>query len=68
MIFELQEYDGCFSMDMRAETVAEAAQLARLKMNGTKEMRGIYVYADKDGTFSGSVVIGKSKKDTSELK
>ena len=55
-------------MDMKAETVAEAAQLARLKMNGTKEMRGIYVYADKDGTFSGSGVIRKAKKDTSELK
>lgn len=68
MIFELVEHVGCFSMDMRAETVAEAAQLARLKMNGTKEMRGIYAYADKDGTFSGSVVIGKSKKVTSELK
>lgn len=56
------EFKGCFSIDFEAETVADAAFIARLKLNGIKELRGIHANAYKDGTVFGSVIIGKRKQ------
>jgi len=68
MKIELHEYSGCFSFDMVAETVADASLLARLKMNGKKEVRGIYASAYDDGTFTGTINIGKARQSRGYLK
>ena len=68
MKIEIHEYDGCFSFGMTAETVEDAAMLSRLKMNGKKEVHGIYVAALNNGVFTGSVVIGKCKMEREFIK
>jgi hypothetical protein len=53
---------------MAPENVKDAAALVRLKMNGIKEVRGIYAGCYEDGTISGSVVIGKRKQSDSSVR
>jgi hypothetical protein len=55
------EYEGCFAFDLTAETIQEAALLARFGMNHTKELRTAYVNVSKEGTFYSSIVVGKRK-------
>ena len=55
------EHDGCFAVDLEAETLEEAAQFVRFGINRTSELRGAYVYANaKDVAVS--IVIGKRKQ------
>lgn len=61
MRVELHEYDGCFEISLVAETVEEAAQLVRMGMNTTKELRYQRTYAYQSG-ISADVVLGKSKR------
>lgn len=68
MKVELNEYDGCYEIALTAETVADAAKLARMSANRTTELRSCGADAYKDGTFYGHVVIGKRKNDTSAIK
>jgi len=68
MKVELNEYDGCFKIALTAETVADAATLARMSANRTTELRSCGANAYKDGTFCGHVVIGKRKNNTSTIK
>ena len=67
MKVKVEEFDGCFSIDMEPETVAEAAILLRVAINGKKEVRGIYCSAYTDLTMSASVVIGKRKDTSSQI-
>ena len=68
MKVELNEYDGCFDIALTAETVADAAKMARMSMNRTTELRSCGADAYADGTFYGHVVIGKRKNNTSTIK
>lgn len=68
MKVDIEEYEGCFSIDFTPETVEDAVMLVRLKTNGIKEVRSIYVHAHKDLSMSGSVVIGKRKQPDSRLR
>lgn len=61
MKVELNEYDGCFEIALTAETVADAAKLARMSANRTTKLRSCGADAYQDGTFCGYVVIGKRK-------
>jgi hypothetical protein len=67
MKVEVTEYQGCFSIDLSAETIAEAAKLTRLGMNSTKELRGLDAYASENGTFTASCVVAKARKATSQI-
>lgn len=59
----LTEYYGCFSIELEAETLAEAAIITRAGMNSTKELRSLDAYVGaQDGTFVLSTVLAKSKK------
>lgn len=68
MKITLQEYDGCFSFDMEAETLKDAALLVRMGINATKEIRFLSAIAPSDGDFRGIVVIGKRKRPTAEVR
>ena len=67
MKVNVEEYDGCFSIDFEPETISDTVMLVRMKLNGIKEVRNITAYAWKDGTITGSVVIGKRKQVRSNL-
>lgn len=67
MKIAFMEHDGCFSLDLTAETVQDAAHLARLGLTAKKEVRLIHAYPDGDGTFTASVVIGKSTIKSSTI-
>ena len=62
MKIEFSENDGCFHFAMIAETMADAALLVRFGVNATNEVRHLSAIANGDGTFGGSLVLGKHKK------
>jgi len=59
---QLTEYEGCFSIELQAETIQEAATITRFGLNRTKEIRSTYAHAGKTGEFTAAAVLGKSKK------
>ena len=67
MKVNVYEFYGCFSFDLFPDSVEDAAMLVRMKLNGTKELRGIHVDCGKDSIMRGSVVIGKRKEVKSSL-
>jgi len=62
MKFELIEEEGCFAINMTAETMAEAAQLVRFGMNSTQELRSMGASARTDGEFQGWTVFAKHRR------
>lgn len=67
MKVELREHGGCFEVHMTAESLVEAAQLTRMGMNSTKEIRTLATYVSESGTFSLSCVVGKAKRASNEV-
>lgn len=61
------EHDGCFSFELKAETMEDAAALTRFGLNKTKDIRHQSIGVHKDGTFTGSVVIGKKRNSNNYL-
>ena len=59
MKITMQEYDDCFSFEMDAETVADAALLTRYATNVTNKIRSTGAYANNNGTLNGHLVVGK---------
>jgi len=62
------EHEGCFSFEMTAETMQEAALLVRFGTNATTEIRSTAAMACKDGSFSGYCMIGKRKNANSYVR
>lgn len=67
MKITLFENDGCFGLDFSAESMADAALLTRFGMNRTSEIRSSGVQANRDGTFAGHMIFGKSKRANNEI-
>lgn len=67
MKIEMKEYDGSFAFNMKAETVQDAAMLARWGINRTRRIVCAGAYADKSGEFSGYLTIAKRKHQTSHI-
>ncbi len=61
------ETDGCFSIDLTAETMQEAAALVRFGMNRTDEIRHGSTIASREGEFSTAVVFGKNKRANNDV-
>jgi len=61
------EHDGCFAIDLVAETKEEAAKLVRFGMNRTDEIRHCSARVTAQGEFSAVIVFGKSKRANSEV-
>jgi hypothetical protein len=51
MKVQIEEYGAVFSFNFEPESIADAAMLVRLKLNGTKELKGIWVTAHEKGTI-----------------
>jgi hypothetical protein len=66
MKITMTEHDGCFSFDMIAETMEDAALLVRFGVNHTKEFRHVGVVANRGGDFQAAVVIA-ARKDNNNL-
>jgi hypothetical protein len=58
MKITFEEYDGCFNFDLEAETIADAALLARAAMNTTQ----ITATFSRSGTVNGSLVLQKPRE------
>lgn len=63
----LNEYEGCFSLDLTAETMAEAATLVRMGMNRKAELRRCVANARQDGTFDAYITFGKRRDANSDI-
>jgi len=61
------EHDGCFSFELEATNMAEAAFLVRFGMNRTKEVRHASAEVWKTGSFTAILTFGKSKKANSNV-
>lgn len=66
MLVNMQEFGGCFDVELTAETVEEAALLVRFGLNRTKEVRSAEAYATS-GQITGSIVLGKRKEAKSRI-
>jgi hypothetical protein len=62
MKFELSEHDGCFAINMTAETIQDAATLVRLGMNTTRELRSLSASVNQAGVFEAFAVFAKHKR------
>ena len=76
---EIIEYDGCFSIELTAETPDDMADIVRFGANSTKELRGKWAYIGRrddkrDASNNGpqrataSVTFGKLKKASSSVR
>ena len=61
------EYNGCFGVDLSAETIDEAALLTRFAINRTTEIRIASGFVSQSGEFNVSIVLGKRKQPTGEI-
>ena len=67
MKLKFAELEGCFSIDLDAETLEDAAFLVRFGINATSELRCATSYVDQNGSFGSAIVIGKRKQPTNEV-
>jgi len=67
MLIKVEEYEGCFGLDLTPETQEDIIVLVRLGINKTKELRGVFVDAYNDKTLSASIVIGKKKNPITKV-
>lgn len=67
MKIRMIEHSGCFCLDLTAETMEDAALLARFGSNSTSEIRHRSTSAHADGNFTTALVFGKGKTHTVNL-
>lgn len=67
MKVELNEHDGCFEIALVAETVSDASKLARMSINSKAELRWCGADAHRNGTFGGTIIVGKRTMATSTI-
>lgn len=63
----VHEFEGCFSIDLTAENMKEAATLTRMGMNRTQEIRSAESSASESGEFCASIVFAKSKRASTRI-
>ena len=64
----MYEHDGSFEFTFEAESVADAAMLARFALNATKDIQYLDATAYKDGTFTGYLRLGKRMRPNGDIK
>ncbi len=62
------EHRGCFEISMTAESMEDAVQITRIGMGATKELRECWAYVGENQSPFASVVLGKYKNMSSEVK
>lgn len=63
MRVEIFEHAGCFSLEFVPENTEDISMMARIKMNHVKQVRSVNVSFFKESFCTGSVVIGKQKRE-----
>ena len=63
----LDEHEGCFSIDLEAETKEEVVKMARFGIGKLKQLNSCSVVFSLAGHAEGSIVIGKNPKNSSTL-
>ena len=67
MKITMHEYEGCFSFELEAETLADAALLTRFGMNATRTVQYVSCNVNQGGKFEGGLVISKHKRANSDV-
>ena len=62
MKFELKEHEGCFAIEMTAESLEEAARLVRMGMNTTMNLRSLQTLISREGQFEAYAVFAKNRR------
>jgi hypothetical protein len=63
----IKEWDGCFEIILKPETMEEQAQIIRMGMNATKEIRSFSSDINRNLTVGGYIVLGKKKRTRSSV-
>jgi len=63
----IEEYNGCFSIDLEAETKEETVQIVRMSLSHTKQLRGVCASFSRDGECWLSCTVGKKQKAVSSI-
>lgn len=63
----MQEFEGCFSFDMEAENMADAALLVRFRTNARNKINSMHTIASEAGKFESGLVIAKHHRSTGEV-
>ena len=61
------EVGGCFSIELQAENLEEAALLTRFGMNATRQLNHFSASADEKGKFSLHAVFAKGKNAGNDI-
>ena len=67
MKLKFDEYEGCFSIELEAESLADAAFLVRMGMNTTQEIRVCGTTVMQNGDFYGHLVLAKNRRADSAV-
>ena len=67
MKITFEEYEGCFSIDLEAETKEDVIKLGRFGIGKLKELRSANVHFGSEPSCTACIVIGKSKSNASTL-
>lgn len=63
----IQEHEGCFTIDVTAETLAEAALLVRIARDATKDIRHFSTTPHKNGESGTFITLGKRRRSRAML-
>jgi hypothetical protein len=61
------EHEGCFSIEMTAETKEDVIALARFGINVTKKVQLCAASFFQDGDAHGSIILGKRKQSACSI-
>jgi len=59
---KLNEYKHCFEISLEAETARDIAQLVRMGMNSTKELKSVATDVYSDATVVSYLIVGKRQR------
>ena len=64
----VREFDGCFSVDIDAENMEEAAVLIRMAMNSVLKFRTLETWVPQGAQISMAIVTPKKKNSTNAVR
>lgn len=67
MKVDINEYNDTFWINFEPETIKEACQLTRIKLNATKEIKAIYTCFYRLDNISSSIILSKRKQTKSSI-
>ena len=68
MKININEFDGCFGIELVPESIADVSLLIRMKINMAAKPMTLSVDAQRDGVVSGWAVLKKLRTTRSNIK